>query len=33
MKNFIIKDNNDTSNILTIEEVVLANYEEIIKNK
>ncbi len=29
----LIKDNNDTSNILTIEEVVLANYEEIIKNK
>ena len=29
----LIKDSNDTSNILTIEEVVLANYEEIIKNK
>ena len=29
----LIKDNSDISNILTIEEVVLANYEEIIKNK
>ena len=29
----LIKDSKDTSNILTIEEVVLANYEEIIKNK
>ena len=29
----LIKDSNDTSNILTIEEVVLANYEEIFKKK
>ena len=29
----LIKDSKDTSNILTIEEVVLANYEETIKKK
>ena len=29
----LIKDTNDPDQILTIEEVILANYEEIIKRK